>query len=433
MSLLNPTHRRPLWILIAVLCGLLAVPWKRHGAGGAQAAPKTQAGIGASSHPLPLFRHILNSNVAMLLSPDGKTLVTFEIDGVKYWDTATRKLFWMRPWTPTPAASQTSSPSNLTFPCFWRAGNLYEYGIGQNILYCNDMRTNARIHAWPHAENYGYAADGSRLIRFGRTRHTPARVFDPVTGRRLGSFVPSAVSPDEATNSPVYFAPNGILSAMVVEGGRVMIWNIQTGALVRVLTDTRKYRYTHGLHGPVVFSPDERSVVTGAEDVTWKGPGDGPHSEASYAHSNYLISWDLRSGKPTRSVEANGNFGISTRISASTFSTDGKWLFDAGNRWQMPAFKLDPSASSVVWISCGGSTALLNRWSQKTFSVWDLNADQQRWTLPEPPLEIKACAFSADGLHLATADSRIRLWDLRTLQITQELPSPFPPDHLGFL
>lgn len=435
MSLLKPRSKcRPLPFVACLLC-LLLFSGRKPLAGWAQEARKLPPGSvtvsGNHFPPLPVFRHLLMPYVTFLLSPEGRTLVTLERDGAKYWDAVTGRLLWMRPWSPKPILSlpQTRSPQNLAYPYFWKAGNLYWYEIEHETLYCGDMRTNARVRSWPSWKDYGFASDGSRLIRFGRTPGAPAVVFDPITGRRLGSFAPSALSPDMAVNGPVYFSPNGILAAMIV-GERAMIWNIQTGARVRVLTDTRKFRYTHGLLGPVIFSPDGQTVVTGAENAGWPGPGDGPHSEASYAHSTDLFSWDLRTGKRNRAVAGAGG---GSPTSAPAFSADSKWLFLGGSRWKMPAFTLDRPLNSADWIAFGGSTGVLADQSRRRYSVWDLTAGRRRWILPDPPLQIGACAFSADGLRLATGDSRIRLWDLRTLKITQELAAPVPPDRLDFL
>ncbi|MCW3054880.1 MAG: putative WD-repeat containing protein [Chthonomonadales bacterium] len=385
----------------------------------------------APTHPIPVFRHPQDTgesaNRTLLLSPNGRTLVTLERDGVKYWNTATGRRFFMRRWD----SSHRIQPEQLPYRLphyFWNDGNLYEYQSAHNTLTCVDLRTGAHIRSWPYkapwarpdSQDVGFADDGSRLIRFGPTANSQAVVFDAVTSRRLGSLVPPPYSHEHPDDKVFSFSPDGLYAALLY-GDRVIVWNIRTGRRVCVLADTRKYRYTRGLIRPLVFSPDGKSLVTGAENVVWAGPPeDGPNTEASHVHSTDLFVWDVRSGKRLRVVPDAGNVPAEAD-SASTFSSDGKWLLHQGRLWKLPAFQRAHSSDFETWLAVGGLTGVKS--DEKGYSIWDLRANRRRWELPKgaanpqtdsnPP---QAKRYLGAGTNLSIPNPRNRINALLLLQ-----------------
>ena len=169
---------------------------------------------------------------------------------------------------------------------------------------------------------------------------------------------PTALQVGQRVNA-VAFSPDGAQLA-TGGGGRVLIWNLQTGAVVRELRMAR-----FDTVNAVAFSPDGARLATGSDKIariwdaaTWR-------QQLQVAHATALAA-----GPPSYHA-----------VCAVAFSPDGARL-------------------------ATGS-------SDKTARIWDAATGRQRLQVAHRG-KVRSVAFSPDGARLATGsdDKTARIWDI---------------------
>jgi WD40 repeat protein len=129
------------------------------------------------------------------------------------------------------------------------------------------------------------------------------RLFDPATGKRVGTLRPGDQGP-----SSLAVSPDGRLLA-VSAGSHlpVEVWRVaDKGKQVRLLTG-QEDREGDGASVPLAFSPDGSLLATGGK-------------------GNSVVVWEVESGKAVRVLKGHGR-----TVRAVTFAPDGRWLVSGGD------------------------------------------------------------------------------------------------------
>ena len=193
-----------------------------------------------------------------------------------------------------------------------------------------------------------------------------------------------AFSPDDATLAVVYSEPV------------VLVWDTQTGELLR------EVEHGGGVAWDVGFSPDGTWLVTG---------GDGP-----------IKIWDTESWDRIATFRGHEDFVTDLQVSA-----DGRWVASGGVAdvlvWDLDTLDTvhriighDGDVDGID-LSPDGRYLLTGSWTDTTTRLWDtsLTWSHQFISLPGREGSGGAVAFSPDGVTLAASrsDSLITLWDRR--------------------
>jgi WD40 repeat protein len=366
-------------------------------------------------------------------TPDGKTLVSQGVDGVRVWDAATGNQRYHFPLDASVKtfganASLSADGRRVAVPgefgvCLWDVGTskllrkvgsgtcmwpcfspdgktlaafLYDRNIvdvsndNNNRVVLWDPASGRELKAWypgPWVNAIAFSPDGKRLLTnsvIAGTRGFFVRIWDAGTGKeqrriKLSSLdVPRmALSPDGALLAAIVFREpeRGEPSYTVI--GRISLWDVTTGQFLRQLPVTIKDpEVRRGAAGwsvaSVAFAPDGKTVYAGGVDGT-------------------LIGWDPRTGKEVRRVGADLRYPL-----ALCFTPDGKTV----------AANLGP-----------------------TIRLIDLASGADRFPELSNRGQVQHTAITPDGRVAVTVDSRhVHVWDPATGREVRRLA--LEPGHL---
>jgi dipeptidyl aminopeptidase/acylaminoacyl peptidase len=206
--------------------------------------------------------------------------------------------------------------------------------------------------------------------------------------------------PDEqgVMDTTIAFSPDGRLLAMGTNSGRVHLFDLATGSLLRTFE-----KFNGGKWGvsTVLFSPDGTTLIAAAGDTSVKGPG----TERPFR------VWEVATGKELLRFR-----GHSRDERRASLSPDGTIL------------------------------ASTNGWDNYAY-LWDTKTGRELAKLEGHGKPVQALAFSSDGKLLATSgqDRSILIWDLATvpgvkrtaaakatppIAVREEAKEPLPQDEL---
>jgi len=222
-------------------------------------------------------------------------------------------------------------------------------------------------------------------------------------------------------------SPDGKLLA-VGRGGTVVLFDRDTGAVVRILTGHTGRVWT------VAFSPDGRLLASACRDLT----------------DHDVRLWDISTGQLKYTLSGHTGFVYSV-----VFNHDGRRLFSAGEDkgirvWDTQTGKSEPPleghTAAVVklalspdgkHLASGGSPITWNGpgnfTGENSVKVWDAQTGQLLHSLTgHTGFNIPGLAFSPDGKWLATgAYNGWKLWD-REAGYTEVFAQPQRADWLVF-
>ncbi|HKB35507.1 MAG TPA: hypothetical protein VKD72_03575, partial [Gemmataceae bacterium] len=193
------------------------------------------------------------------------------------------------------------------------------------------------------------------------------------------------------------FSPDGKHLTSTEYYGKVILWDVSTGAPLRTVPGQRQ---------PAGCSPDGKwiaapgagntiriwELASGRDVVTLNGPAppaglpvfspDGKRLAVPCRNGNLQV-WDTRGGRTPLTIEMKGT-GPQPEAARLAFSPDGKLL------------------------ACGDR--------EGSVAVWDTGTGAEVYTLKAHPALVTGLAFSPDGRRLASGgfDRAVRLWDAAT-------------------
>ncbi|KAK7687618.1 hypothetical protein QCA50_008832 [Cerrena zonata] len=253
-----------------------------------------------------------------------------------------------------------------------------------------DFASGAPLHSIPTDKEYhcvAYSPDGKKIVAGSRDRSF--KIWDAVTREQL-------LQADNISKTNfISFSPDGKL--IVTAGRNIYIWNADTGDLVCTLKGhTAEVRI-------VIFSPDGRRVVSGAEDKT-------------------ICIWDVKTQKCQRVLrEHTGNvYAIAIAPKGDIIASGGLdltiCLWDADSGKLMNILRGHTGLVRSLCFSHNGQT-LASASDDKTVCIWDIVGHSSGMRKAEEPLsEITCIEFSSDGTTIATGsvDGLVSIWETQT-------------------
>ncbi len=210
---------------------------------------------------------------SVAFSPDGKTLVAVGNDGMlKLWNVETGKELKSLVHTDSPDVD-----ASIYSVVFSRNGRKIYAGNGDGTISEWDAATGKETRNWKaHRETIialAFNSDYSLLASDGYNEAN-VKLWDAKTWRELRTFGEKKTEGLLEQSHAVAFSPNGKLIASSVTGFdekqrqfvyvRTYVWNVETGE--RLFTfEGQKFDV-----GGLVFTPDNRFLISGSADTTIK-------------------------------------------------------------------------------------------------------------------------------------------------------------------
>jgi WD40 repeat protein len=446
--------------LVAVGAGLVASPAPAHvpaplQAGAVQPAAAPAALADQFGDPLPAgaiqrlgtlrFRHGGGKIDLLLVSPDGKTLVTktFHGDGtICVWELATGKLLRQFPGHHEENGAVALSPDGRTIAlgddysirfhevasgrelrqlraplghveglAISPDGTILASGHNRNTVLLWDLKAGTPVARIPAQHNrltrLAFTADGKTLVTGDRFDPT-VRLID-VAARKERQQLTRRGNTRMYLSREFTLSPDGGLLALGAQQSRILIWNVKTGRLVRELR-------TGLSNGCVAFAPDGKMLASAEHDARGVGTA--------------IDLWDATTGKRLRRLTDSPG-----PIYTAAFTPDGKTLLTGSGGivrcWDVATGKEcgpapgNPVEVSSVVLSPDGRTLAYK--DDSSIRLWDRAANREVGRLPVDPWNFPSLslAFSPDGKTLAggTGLNRVNLWDVAERRVVRRLES----------
>jgi WD40 repeat protein len=243
-----------------------------------------------------------------------------------------------------------------------------------------------------------FSRDGSKLA--SASHDGKVIVWDLNTGAQL-----QTLEGHSSWVNAVQFSRDGSKLASASHDGKVIVWDPNTGAQLQTLEG-------HSSH------VDDLQFWRGVTDVQFSRDGT---KLASASDDRKVIVWDPNTGAQLQTLE-----GHSISASAVQFSRDGSKLASASDDGKVIVW--DPNTGALLQMLKGHSNAVsavqFSRDGSKLASasflgkviVWDPNTGALLQALEGHWRRVNAVQFSRDGSKLASAsdDGEVIMWDLNT-------------------
>jgi RNA polymerase sigma factor (sigma-70 family) len=273
-----------------------------------------------------------------VLSPDGKTLATYELEpgqdaGVSVWDVATGKRlhFFAKHWGPF-----AFTPDSKTLATAEYDSQSGADGKGTIHLWDVASGKGRRLAELPSSVRaFAFAPDGTRL--YAVIDNHWLRAWEIGSGKQLWQN-------GHAATTLVVAADGKTLLTDTYLRGPLHLWDADTGKPLVKLDASKDKEYFETAH--VALSPDGKyaAQATWADTLVWdlaarkvvhRLPKTGPHvafaadSKSLYTAGRLLLRWDVKTGKLLYTdTRADGHVG---QVASLVFSPDGRSLATTGD------------------------------------------------------------------------------------------------------
>lgn len=365
-------------------------------------------------------------------SPDGKLVVTGSVDEtVKIWDVATGLEIHTLEGHAGYVGSVVFSPD----------GHYVLSGSDDQTAKLWSVATGTHLRTFSgHSDRVGSVAfsPNGRLVLTGSADGT-AKLWNVETGVQVHA-VRMTPSPHQHTVA-VAFSPDG-RSVLTGSDGRAMLWNPETGSVVREFQGVGFDEWAAGT--TVAFSSDGRRILVGAAKgmPTLFDVATGRELGVLFTYAldtvysmglspDGLVAAVSSQNDPLSLVQldrgvARALVGRPEAITSVAFSPDGEYVMTGS--WdgsahlrrvstgrQVATFSGHNGAVSAVAFSHDGRYALSGS-RDNSVKLWNLSTEEVIWTYTGHSQQITAVAFSANGNQVLTssADRTTRLLNAGT-------------------
>lgn len=334
----------------------------------------------------------------LLLTPDGRTLVTAEENETKFWDVEGALELRTLPYGVSVAGNLALSPDGK---------RLAVSGIKGVRLY--DIATGERAGSFDGTAVFAYfSRDGASL--YVGNDEPMVRVYRLADGELLRSF---KVREMEESGASFRFAVSPDEKVIASARAELLTRSVKTIELHELATG-RRLAVLQGHTDAIsclAFSPDGRLLASGDRD-------------------NLIRLWDVAAGKEVRTF--TGHEGT---VHSLVFGRDGKTLFSSGSegsvrRWEVATGRelrrlvaatadwksSNPAEYTTLNLSRDGRTLLGGADKDGVIKFWDAEAGVEVRSLRGSNSRVWASALSPDGKLIASGDvySSVRLWERAT-------------------
>jgi RNA polymerase sigma factor (sigma-70 family) len=388
------------------------------------------------------FRHGGGNVSSLLVSPDGKTLISTTVNGSRMvfaWELATGKPLHKFPGHPDSTQTALSADGKILATCRREGVVLWDLASGRElrclqqpfasaVAFSPDGKTlasaddrNPEIALWELANGaesrriprkfsgvigparLAFSRDGAMLFS-AKLGESEIEVLDLKTGK------PCHVKDCLLPWYPLILSPTSDLLALIEKDGAVPLWDASTNKIIRIIETGAKTAK------PKAFSKDGKTLVI---------------QELDTKLGSRVSLWDVTTGKRLRSLD-KGIAAASWFLAA--FSNDGKTLITNGDRcharvestirlWDSSSGEergpaLDqPYFVAHLTLAPDGRTLAYAR--DRDIQLLDAATKREIGTLSHGPEEVTALAFSPDSLMLASCagTNTVRLWNVSTRQL----------------
>jgi WD40 repeat protein len=400
-------------------------------------------------------------------SPDGRRIVSASHDGtLTEWDGATGLL--LRTVIGQAGSVCAFSPDGRRIVSGGNDGRLKVWDI-ENGAELRALTGHADSVTWPGAiMDCAFSPDGRRIV--SASHDGTLKVWDTDTGVELrtlnpgtGSVVDCGFSPDggrivsaslwgdgahTGVSRGVAFSPDG--RRIVASGGNLMMWDANSGAVLRTFRRTLA-SHQSGALDTWELRPDGQMIHTNAEAHTlsvWDiSTGDElyalgqPRSPQGGFGSG--LQWDAESGF----INRGNRPGHTAPVRACAFSPDERRIVSASadhtlRIWDAGTGDLLSTLighTGPVWALAFSPDGrrIVSASADHTLKVWDADSGAEQEHRAGHTDRVWDCAFSPDGRRIvsASADHSLKVWDADSgaeLRTVSSYPGPHGTHAISF-
>ncbi len=322
-------------------------------------------------------------------TPDRKTFLTEKTKGLRLWETAalTREALVGR-------TDVVRDPPEAALPPAYAPARAVLKGHRGHPTFC------------------AFSADGKRLV--SADERYEVVVWGPTSGKAI-----KALAVRAGENVHYALSADGKRLAVGCYDATLRLWDLETGK------QERRLKGHEGFVRCVAFSPDGRWVASGTGGV----------------FTTELFLWDARTGALVKKLARGGSlidsliFSPDSKLLVVGSYHDGVRLFEVATGAERPKLEHTEEVTCVAvspdgtLVAAGGG---FSTFGLKDVAVWDLKSGKRRHLLTVDSPNIRAVAFSADGLLAVAAGGVVSLWDTKTGKLVRTFggngPLAFSPD-----
>ncbi|MEO1373067.1 MAG: neuraminidase-like domain-containing protein [Cyanobacteria bacterium J06635_10] len=288
--------------------------------------------------------------------------------------------------------------------------NTLEFGTLETRLKPEDSPIKTLSGHTGLVNSVNFSPNGSLLASGGDDGHKNNQIiiWDIEKGDEYFRLEDNILSEGSRVVYDVNFSPDGTLLASGAADGKIKIWNLKTGQVIRTLEGHT------GIANSVNFSPDGALLGYGATDRKIK-------------------IWNLKTGQVIHTLE--GHTGL---VNSVNFSPDSALLASGCNSNEIKIWNVETGqlihtlegftlhvVRSVNFNHDGSLLAAIGR--GREIKIWNVETGQVIRTLEGDTKQVNSINFSPDGALLASVgiDKKIKIWNIaQTIKLDYK-PSKF--------